>query len=222
MKHLFYLLFFLCTLSYAQNVVRYYNLNVKSGHAESVKAIFDEFQSGREWKSGGIFLQAVQFRNDITHRVVVWGDPENWGTVEPRKEYEWTAYRAKRNRHIENRAPDSSMGTVLAFTSGDVDANPSGKVWDIKVENPSKFKAAWDKIISSSKNILGDRRIGLVQYDAGGNGATHAIILYGKNMNDLILTERKIRAQKSFKDYLENRGKVEYIATFMINTLSRF
>ena len=41
-------------------------------------------------------------------------------------------------------------------------------------------------------------------------------------MNDLILTERKIRAQKSFKDYLENRGKVEYIATFMINTLSRF
>ena len=99
---------------------------------------------------------------------------------------------------------------------------PSGKVWDIKVENPSKFKAAWDKIISSSKNILGDRRIGLVQYDAGGNGATHAIILYGKNMNDLILTERKIRAQKSFKDYLENRGKVEYIATFMINTLSRF
>ena len=79
-----------------------------------------------------------------------------------------------------------------------------------------------DKIISSSKNILGDRRIGLVQYDAGGNGATHAIILYGKNMNDLILTERKIRAQKSFKGYLENRGKVEYIATFMINTLSRF
>jgi len=60
MKNIFYLFFFLCSLSYAQNVVRYYNLDVKSGHAESVKAIFDEFQSGREWKSGGVFLQAAQ------------------------------------------------------------------------------------------------------------------------------------------------------------------
>ena len=222
MKHLFSLLFFLCSFSYAQNVVRYYNLNVKSGHAESFKAIFDEFQSGRKWKSGGIFLQSVQFRNDITHRVVLWGDPENWGTVEPRKEYEWTAYRSLRNRHIENKAPDSAMGTVLAFTSGDIEANPRGKVWDIKVENTSKFKAAWDKIISSSKSILEDRRIGLVQYDAGGNGATHAIVLYGKSINDLVLTERKIKNQKSFKDYLENRGEVEYIATYMINTLSRY
>lgn len=222
MKHLFSLLFFLCSFSYAQNVVRYYNLDVKSGHAESFKAIFDEFQSGRKWKSGGIFLQSVQFRNDITHRVVLWGDPENWGTVEPRKEYEWTAYRSLRNRHIENKAPDSAMGTVLAFTSGDIEANPRGKVWDIKVENPSKFKAAWDKIISSSKSILEDRRIGLVQYDAGGNGATHAIVLYGKSINDLVLTERKIKNQKSFKDYLENRGELEYIATYMINTLSRY
>ena len=222
MKHLFSLLFFLCSFSYAQNVVRYYNLDVKSGHAESFKVIFDEFQSGRKWKSGGIFLQSVQFRNDITHRVVLWGDPENWGTVEPRKEYEWTAYRSLRNRHIENKAPDSAMGTVLAFTSGDIEANPRGKVWDIKVENPSKFKAAWDKIISSSKSILGDRRIGLVQYDAGGNGATHAIVLYGKSINDLVLTERKIKNQKSFKDYLENRGEVDYRATYMINTLSRY
>ena len=222
MKHLFSLLFFLCSFSYAQNVVRYYNLDVKSGHAESFKAIFDEFQSGSKWKSGGIFLQSVQFRNHITHRVVLWGDPENWGTVEPRNEYEWTAYRSLRNRHIENKAPDSAMGTVLAFTSGDIEANPRGKVWDIKVENPSKFKAAWDKIISSSKSILEDRRIGLVQYDAGGNGATHAIVLYGKSINDLVLTERKIKNQKSFKDYLENRGEVEYIATYMINTLSRY
>lgn len=222
MKHLFSLLFFLCSFSYAQNVVRYYNLNIKSGHAESFKAIFDEFQSDRKWKSGGIFLQSVQFRNDITHRVVLWGDPEKWGTVEPRKEYEWTAYRSLRNRHIENKAPDSAMGTVLAFTSGDIEANPRGKVWDIKVMNPSKFKAAWDKIISSSKSILGDRRIGLVQYDTGGNSATHAIVLYGKSINDLVLTERKIKNQKSFKDYLENRGEVEYIATYMINTLSRY
>ena len=222
MKHLFYLFFFLCSFNYAQNVVRYYNLNVIPGHAESLKAVFDEFQSGRKWKSGGIFLQSVQFRNDITHRVVVWGDPENWGTVEPRKEYEWTAYRSLRNRHIKDRAPNSSMGTVLAFTSGDIEANPRGKVWDIKVDNPSKFKAAWENIIASSKNILGDRRIGLVQYDTGGNGATHAIILYGKSMNDLVLTERKIKAQKSFSDYLDNRGEVEYIATYMINTLSRY
>lgn len=222
MKNAFYFIFFLCSICYSQNVVRYYNINVKPGQASSYKAVFDEFQQGREWKSGGLFLQAVQFRNDITHRVVLWGDPENWGTVEPWKEFEWAAYRAKRNVHIESRAPDSAMGTVLAFTSGDVAANPTGKVWDIKVENPKKFKAAWDKIVSASKSLLGDRRIGLIQYDAGGNGATHAIVLYGKGMNDLVLLERKIKAQKAFENYIADRGKVEYVATYMVNNLSRY
>ena len=222
MKKAIYLIFFLCSISYAQNVVRYYNINVKSGHASSFKAVFDEFQTGKKWKSGGLMLQAVQFRNDITHRVVLWGDPENWGTEEPWKDFEWAAYRAKRNMHVESRAPDSAMGTVLAFTSGDVEANPTGKVWDIKVKNPAKFKAAWDKIVAVSKSVLDNRRIGLIQYDAGGNGATHAIVLYGKGMNDLVLVERKIKAQKAFKDYIANRGQVEYVATYMINTLSRF
>lgn len=222
MKNVIYLVFFLCSIGYSQNAVRYYNLNVKRGHASDYKAVFDKYQEGQEWKSGGIMLQSVQFRNDITHRVVLWGDPENWGTVESRKEFEWSAYRAERNKHIEGRAPDSAMGTVLAFTSGDVAANPRGKVWDIKAENPAKFKAAWDKIVSEAKGILGDRRIGLIQYDAGGNGATHAIVMYGKSMNDLILVERKIKALKGFATYIKNRGKVEYEAIYMINNLSRY
>lgn len=215
-------IFFLCSISYSQNTVEYYNIHIKRDHAADFKAVFDEFQKGQEWKSGGIILQSVQFRNDITHRVVVWGDPENWGTTAPRKEFEWAAYRAKRNKYIESRAPDSAMGTILAFTSGDVEANPKGKVWDIKVDNPAKFKAAWDKIVADSKEILGNRRIGLIQYDTGGNGATHAIVLYGKNTNDLILVERKIKALKGFKTYIADRGKVEYIATFMIKTMSRY
>jgi len=72
----------------AQRSLRIYNLNVKRGYESSVVDTFSDFAGGEKWKSGGVMLQAVGFKNGVTHRIVVWGDPENFGTERERSDEE--------------------------------------------------------------------------------------------------------------------------------------
>ncbi len=46
--------------------------------------LFNDF-----WKQRGVRLQSVSFKNDVTHRIVFYGDPSNWGTVEERQPGQW-------------------------------------------------------------------------------------------------------------------------------------
>ena len=76
MKNIIYSLTLLFALSVsAQTSVRYYNLNVKRGQAANVLKLFTDFSEGGKWKSGGVMLQGVGFKNGVTHIIVVWGDP---------------------------------------------------------------------------------------------------------------------------------------------------
>ena len=43
------------------------------------------------------------------------------------------------------------MATILSWSSGDVDDYKVGKIWDIKVENPSKMKSAFDELTKKIK-----------------------------------------------------------------------
>jgi len=223
MKKLFISIIFITTFSVsAQTSARFYNMNVKSGHGGAVLNLFNDFNEGAKWKSGnGVMLQRVQFRNGITHRVIAWGDPENWGSTTQKTDAEWKAYREQMNNH-RNPSVDSAIITSYGFTDGDIEGNPTAKVFDIHVHEPVKFKAAFDLLVKQNQSILGNRRMGLIQYDAGGTpGATHAIVVYGKSINDLVIIERKFRASKGFPFYLEHRGKVEYKLNYIVNTLSR-
>ena len=56
----------------------------------------------------------------------------------------------------------------------------------------------------------------------GTPGATHGLIVYGKNNNDVQVTLRKIQKTKAFKEYMSARGKVDYIQTYTVNTVKRF
>ena len=184
----------------AQYSFRAYNLNVKRGQEEAVVKAFTEFSEGEKWKSGGVMLQSVGFKNDVTHRILVWGDPENWGTERDRSDEEWDLYRERMNNFTYPNPGDSAMGSLLGFTEGDWTKNLSARVYDVKVHDPEKFKKAWDKNVKEAKKILGDRRIGLVSYEAGGTpGATHGLVIYGKNLNDVQVTLRKI--QKTSKAF---------------------
>ena len=58
----------------AQTSVRIYNQNVERGKAGTVLNLFNDFFDV-EYKSGGVMLQSVSFRNDVTHRIVFYGDP---------------------------------------------------------------------------------------------------------------------------------------------------
>ena len=93
MKKTVFLLTLLFSFSLvAQRSLRVFNLNVKRGYESSVVETFSDFSSGEKWKSGGVMLQAVRFKNGVTHRIVVWGDPENWGTERERTDDEWDLY----------------------------------------------------------------------------------------------------------------------------------
>jgi hypothetical protein len=207
----------------SQNVARIYNQNVERGKAGDVVNLFNNFFD-QEYKSGGVMLQSVSFRNDITHRIVFYGDPSNWGSVEERGDGEWDNFLGQLYNLTYPNAQDNAMITILSWSSdNNTEDYNTGKIWDITVENPSKMKAAFDRILEKNQKILDGRSLGLVQYDAGGpDGATHSIIMYGKDMNDITLKEREIRSTKQFAEYISNRGNVEYVKTYLINVVSRF
>jgi len=219
------LLVFVSSFFYSQAQIsgRIYNMDVKPGHAPSVLNLFNDFAGGQEWNQGsGVMLQSVQFKNGVTHRVVAWGNPENWGTKQNRTEAEWTAYLEQMNNH-RKAANDSSIITSFGFSEGDTQMYQTAKIFELKVYDPAKYKPAFDALVKGIKPILGQRRMGLVQIDAGGvPGATHSVVVYGKDINDLVLLERKIRSSKEFETYLKNRGQVDYIQRYFINVLSRF
>ena len=207
----------------AQRSLRVFNLNVKRGYESSVVETFSDFSSGEKWKSGGVMLQAVRFKNGVTHRIVVWGDPENWGTERERTDDEWDLYLERMNNFTYPNTADSAMGSILAFTEGDWKKNLSARVYDVKVHEPDKFKKAWDKNAKAAEKILGDRRIGLVSYELGGTpGATHGLVIYGKNPNDVQVTLRKIQKPNAFQEYISSRGKVDYIQSYTTYTVKRF
>ena len=224
MKKTTFLLTLLLSFSLvAQRSLRVFNLNVKRGYESSVVETFSDFSSGEKWKSGGVMLQAVRFKNGVTHRIVVWGDPENWGTERERTDDEWDLYLERMNNFTYPNTADSAMGSILAFTEGDWKKNLSARVYDVKVHDPDKFKKAWDKNAKAAEKILGDRRIGLVSYEVGGTpGSTHGLVIYGKNPNDVQVTLRKIQKTKAFQEYISSRGKVDYIQSYTTYTVKRF
>ena len=224
MKKIIFLSAFLLSFSLiAQGSVRMYNLNVKRGYESSVVETFSDFAGGQKWKSGGVMLQAVGFKDGVTHRIVVWGDPENWGTEKEKTDEEWALYREKMNNYTYPNTGGNAMGSLLGFTEGDWKKNLSARVYDVKVHDPAKFKKAWDKNVKAAEKILGDRRIGLVSYEVGGTpGATHGLVIYGKNLNDVQVTLRKIQKTKAFQEYISSRGQVDYIQTYTTYTVKRF
>ena len=120
MKKTIFLLTLLFSFSLvAQRSLRVFNLNVKRGYESSVVETFSDFSSGEKWKSGGVMLQAVRFKNGVTHRIVVWGDPENWGTERERTDEDCDLYLERMNNFTYPNTADSAMGSILAFTEGD-------------------------------------------------------------------------------------------------------
>ena len=224
MKKTIFLLTLLFSFSLvAQRSLRVFNLNVKRGYDSRVVDTLSDFSRGETGTSGGVRLQAVRFKNGRTHRIVVWGDPENWGTERERTDDEWDLYLERMNNFTYPNTADSAMGSILAFTEGDWKKNLSARVYDVKVHEPDKFKKAWDKNAKAAEKILGDRRIGLVSYEVGGTpGATHGLVIYGKNPNDVQVTLRKIQKTKAFQEYISSRGKVDYIQSYTTYTVKRF
>tara|TARA_X000000950_G_C13853488_1_gene635578 strand:+ start:94 stop:765 length:672 start_codon:yes stop_codon:yes gene_type:complete len=214
------LLTLLCTtfLLSAQNI-RVYNLNVDPQDAGSVAELFKEYHSKGKRKSGNVILQRVRFHNNVTHRVLLTGDPNNWGSAIERPESDWRAY-LRGTRHFRKQTMGSYTASSAYWKAGDREKYNYGQQWLIKVKDPAKYASAWMKFAKDIEPMVGDRMMGLGSISMGDlEGATHYTVFYGENMNDLEITLSKIRKSKAYQEFAKNRGENEIIKSFAVQDL---
>ena len=204
-------------LVFAQNI-RVYNWDFKNGSEAQVEKIFEQYFN-KARKSGSAILQRVRFLDNVTHRILITGDPANWGSKDEITDVEWNAFYRGMWMHQQSKAPGSYTGKSLVWIEGNRAKNNVGQIWIMKVADSNKYLNAFNKFIKQVVDILGDRSIGFGEMNMGRNGATHYAVFYGDNLSDVELTMDKIRASKAFVEMVDNRGEVEILNSFMVSTL---
>jgi len=157
----------------------------------------------------------------VTHRAVFVGDPSNWGVKTEKTAAEWDAYRGKMRRLLNNAEPSVVM-TNLRWRKGDSEKNKVSKNWEMKIKDPNRFLKAYDKFIKAIDIVLGDHITAVESIDLGGNGGTHRSWLNGTDLNNLILLEREIQNTKAFQTFIEERGEVELINSYLSTRIHKF
>lgn len=219
MKNFFLLLVLTFALSLNAQNIRVYNLNVAPNNAGSVADLFDEYHSKGKRKSGNVILQRVQFQNNVTHRVLLTGDPNNWGSAIERPNSEWRAY-LRGTRAFRRPTEGSYTATSAYWKAGERKKYNYGQQWLLKVKDPAKYASAWIKFAKAIEPMIGDRMIGLGSISMGDlGGATHYTVFYGESMNDLEVMIGKIRKSKAYQEYVKNRGEMEIIKSFAVQDL---
>jgi len=206
--------------TFSQTSIRIVDFDVKWGAEEEVARLFADYHNS-ERKSGGAHLQKINYLKNVTHRAVFVGDPSNWGVKTEKTADEWDAYRGKMRRLLNNAEPSVVM-TNLRWRKGDSENNKVSKNWEMKIKDPVKFLKAYDKFIKSIDNVLGDHITAIESIDLGGNGGTHRSWLSGTDLNNLILLEREIQNTKAFQTFIEERGEVELINSYLSTRIHRF
>ena len=206
---------------YAQNIVRVYDFDVKMGHAADVARNFADYHNV-ERKSGAAILQSVSFVDGVTHRMMFAGDPENWGPKVKKSDAEWEAYLRKQQLHTNRGGGSMVMTSLMWRMEGDFDKCKTSRYWEIIPEEPEKYVKAREKFVKAIGDVLEWRIMGLSSIDMGGLGGTHTSLLCGSDLNDIIITGRKIQKTKAYKVYLEERGNVKLIKSYSANYIHNF
>ena len=208
------------TSIFGQTSIRVVDFDVKWGAEEEVARLFADYHNS-ERKSGGAHLQKINYLKNVTHRAVFVGDPSNWGVKTEKTAAEWDAYQGKMRRLLNN-GETSVVMTNLRWRKGDSEKNKVSKNWEMKIKDPIRFLKAYDKFIKAIDNVLGDHITAVESIDLGGNGGTHRSWLNGTDLNNLILLEREIQNTKAFQTFIEERGEVELINSYLSTRIHKF
>jgi hypothetical protein len=219
MKKAIFLLLFTFTICLSAQSIRVYNLNVAPENAASVGNLFKEYHENGKRKSGNVILQRVRFQNHVSHRVILTGDPNNWGSAIERSESDWRAY-LRGTRAFRRPSEGSYTARSAYWKNGDREKYHVGQQWLIRVEDPAKYEAAWIKFAKAIEPMIGDRMMGLGAINMGDlDGASHYTVFYGENMNDLEIILNKIRNSKAYEEFVKTRGENEIIKSFSVEDL---
>ena len=222
MKIKLFLLLFIFTSTLSAQSIRVYNLNIAPENQASYANLFQEYHENGKRKSGSVTLQRVRFQNHVTHRVILTGNPNNWGSSIERSESDWKAY--IRGSTVFRESTEGSYTARSAYwKNGNRDKYHFGQQWLIRVEDPQKYAAAWVKFAKEIEPMIGDRMMGLGAINMGDlNGATHYTVFYGESMNDLEITLNKIRNSKAYEEFAKTRGENEIIKSFAVEDILSF
>ena len=174
-----------------------------------------------ERKSGSAHLQKINYLKNTTHRAIFVGDPVNWGVKIEKIEAEWDTYIGK-IRRLLNNGNSSVIMTNLRWRKGDTEKNKGTKNWEMKIKDPVKFLKACNKFINAIDTVLGDHITAIESIDLGGNGGTHRSWFNGKDLKGLMLLEREIQKTKAFQIFIEERGEVVLINSYLANRIHKF
>ena len=223
MKKIVYLLLFVSTFSYSQTAFMEYQFSAKRGTESAILALTDGIWGDAEFKSGGINIQSFNIGNEkSTHRIVFYADPANMGRKDSLStEDKWGLFQQKLNNHIEDWT-HSSSGNVISWVGDNKDYNYV-QIFEFKASDPIAFKAAHDEIVRKMDPYR-KGEVGFGSYEIGGfQGATHWVAVTAKNWSDLILTRREMKKiTKPWEKYYKNRGNVEQVRSYTLETIKRY
>ncbi|MDP7609620.1 MAG: hypothetical protein QF814_07880 [Candidatus Marinimicrobia bacterium] len=214
-----------CSLGIAQTAFAEYQFEVKRGGQQAIKLTFDEYFGEVNYKSGGVNFEAMRIGNETsTHRFVFYGDPANWGWENDKElKMRWRTFLEKINNHIEDWT-HSSAGDVISWKDGDEEKYRYIHLYEFKASDEKAFNAAHDKIVKKLSPIIGDREVGFGTYEIGGyGGATHWVVVTAESFSDYMIIKREMaKNEKAWGKYYDERGKVEYIRNYTLQSIKRY
>lgn len=199
-------------------------LKVKPFTQNDIASAFDDVFDGVKMNQAGVVLE--RFRkgssNGMTHRLVFMStlgvDMVDEDAISDDKN---AVFWGKLRNYVEEWGSGYS-GRILSWQEAELEGNKNIHIWDIKVEDQNSFKEGHDKIIKEFKSDFDGRVVGFGTYDIGRpNGATHWIVLSGKNTNDHLMLYDKLQKQNKFLKLIEERGSFEDVKDYELQILRR-
>ena len=198
-------------------------IKAKDYSQEQIEATYDQAMKDVELNQGYVALQWVGAGSDngVTHRLV-WSWPlgvDMWegNDMSSRAELWWSK--------MSNRAEwgEQYSGRILSWQDGTNEEYKQRHIWDFKVENSNQFKIAHDKMVKKFKKEFEGRSVGFGTYDINRpNGATHWVVVSGKDGHDHMMLYDKLQSQSEFVNILRDRGKVELVKDYMVGNLKSY
>jgi hypothetical protein len=226
MKKLFSLVAFFATISLTAQTMAFtaIEVKVKDYSQNEVAEAFDKVFEDVQMNQGGVVLERFWNgrTNGMTHRLVFMStlgvDLVEEGSINPDKN---EAFWSKMNNYIEEWGSGYS-GRILSWQEGDTEKNPTVHIWDIKVQDQNQFKAGHESILKAFKKDFEGRVAGFGTYDIGKpNGATHWVVVTGKDRNDHLMLYDKLENSNKFLQLIQERGPVEDVKDYELEILRR-
>ena len=147
---LIFSLFFTFSFSQTPSFTVYY-FNAERSNEGEIAAAYDDFFEGVEFKSGGAYLERMDRGNvDGSHRLVRFGDTENWGLVESKTREQWAKHMSDLDPLVESRGPRYT-GRILGSNGVNPVTKPYIQIYDLEVSNPVKWLAAFANLLNKLK-----------------------------------------------------------------------